>query len=187
MAGATARMPLCGAGALLLTTFRLAVAVALLPLGWGQPRLPAWVVILAGWAALTDALDGRLARRASATSRQGAFLDLWADKLWVLAVLVLLVRQGVLGPLVSALILLREAAVSLRRRGLDRRGLDLPPTPRSKAKTALQMAGLWLLLAEPHLPGRGLLIWGIAVYTWGSGIELLCKQPIQREKPHARA
>ena len=179
--------PLGGSGAILLTGFRLAAAAAVLPIGWTQGRLPAWAVVLFGWAALTDAMDGWLARRTGACTRVGAALDQWADKVWVLCALALLVHGRVLGPLAPAILMLREAVVTVRRWQLGRRGQDLPSTSRSKAKTVLQMASLWALLALPGLPGHTALIWVITGYTWVTGWELLWKRPVVRGSRHARA
>ena len=189
MAGATTMRaaPMGGAGPIALTVFRLAAAVVVLPIDWGHDRLPTWAAVLFGWAALTDTLDGWLARRTGACTRLGAALDLWADKVWVLSALAMLVHASVLGFPAPAIIVLREVVVTIRRWQLGTRGLDLPPTPRSRAKTVLQMSGMWLLLALPDLPGHVALIWAIAIYTWVTGLELLWKRPIARGSRHVQA
>lgn len=189
MAGATALRPtpVSGAGPLALTAFRLAMAVVILPVGWRQPRLPDWALVVYGVAAVTDSLDGYLARRSGSCTALGATLDLWADKVWVVVALALLVHGGVLGPLAPAMIVLREATVTIRRWQLGRHGLDLPPTPRSKGKTVLQMSSLWLLLALPEVPGHAAIIWAVVLYTWATGLELLWRRPIERGTPRVQA
>jgi CDP-diacylglycerol--glycerol-3-phosphate 3-phosphatidyltransferase len=98
-------------------------------------------------AALTDFLDGWLARRWGATSVLGAILDPIADKVLVCAaILGLLATQtpGVLIP--GGLILFREFAVSALRETLAPRGISLPVTFLAKTKTALQLVALGALM-----------------------------------------
>ena len=74
--------------------------------------LAAWFFIL---AAVTDALDGYLARRWNQTSSFGAFLDPVADKLMVGAALIMLVYLDRLGPMVALIIIGREITISALR------------------------------------------------------------------------
>ena len=62
-------------------------------------------------AAITDWLDGYLARRLNQTSSFGAFLDPVADKLMVAAALIVLVEFGRVGAIVSLIIIGREIAI----------------------------------------------------------------------------
>ena len=66
-------------------------------------------------AAITDWLDGYLARRLNQTSSFGAFLDPVADKLMVAAALIVLVEFGRVGAIVSLIIIGREIAISALR------------------------------------------------------------------------
>jgi CDP-diacylglycerol--glycerol-3-phosphate 3-phosphatidyltransferase len=98
-------------------------------------------------AALTDFLDGWLARRSGAASVLGAILDPIADKVLVCAaILGLLATQtpGVLIP--GGLILFREFAVSALRETLAPRGISLPVTFLAKTKTTLQLVALGALM-----------------------------------------
>ena len=102
------------------------VLVFYAPLDWG--RQLACLIFVA--AALTDLLDGYLARKLRQTSQLGAFLDPVADKLMIAVVLVLLVERDP-SPLLSlpaAVIIGREISVSaLRDPAGGLRGLALDP------------------------------------------------------------
>ena len=102
-------------------------------------------------AALTDFLDGPVARVRNETSALGAALDPIADKLLTAAALVLLIRNGVIqnaGVIGALIILLREILVGGLREALAARGESLPVTTLAKYKTAAQMLALALLLAS---------------------------------------
>ena len=113
-------------------------------------------------AALTDALDGYLARRLNQTSAFGAFLDPVADKLMVCAALVVLVSLGRLGPFVALIIIGREITVSALREWMASMGAARSVAVNSlgKLKTMAQMVAIPLLLL--HEPW-----WGIPVATLG--------------------
>jgi cardiolipin synthase len=98
-------------------------------------------------AAITDFLDGWLARRWDVTSLIGAILDPIADKILVCGAIVglLAIRTpGVLVP--GGLILFREFAVSALREALAPRGIKLPVTFLAKTKTTLQLVALGALI-----------------------------------------
>jgi len=89
-----------------LSSFRLALALAfpLLPSGW---RLPALVV-----GALSDWIDGLIARRYHATSVPGALLDAIADKLFTLSVLITIVMGDNARWWQALIVLSRDLAVT---------------------------------------------------------------------------
>jgi cardiolipin synthase (CMP-forming) len=100
-------------------------------------------------AALTDWLDGYLARRQRMLSEFGRMLDPIADKLLVTASLVLLAGLGRLsspGLYAALLILMREILVSGLREYLAGRAIGMPVTRLAKWKTGAQMVALFLLL-----------------------------------------
>src|SRR5262245_228500 len=82
-------------------------------LGGANQNLVATVVFTA--AALTDWLDGWLARKLNQTSAFGAFLDPVADKLMVAAALIILVQLGRLDTTIAVIIIGREITVSALR------------------------------------------------------------------------
>lgn len=115
-------------------------------------------------AALTDILDGYLARKLNQTSSLGAFLDPVADKLMVAIALVLLVQQNptVYLALPAAIIIGREITVSALREWMAEIGArsKVAVSVLGKIKTIAQMVALGFLIFEES-------IFGIPVYTTG--------------------
>jgi CDP-diacylglycerol--glycerol-3-phosphate 3-phosphatidyltransferase/cardiolipin synthase len=108
-------------------------------------------------AALTDTLDGYLARRLGQTTRLGAFLDPVADKLIVAVALVLVVSRDphTVIVLTAAVIIGREIAISALREwmaGIGQR-TAVAVSRIGKFKTVLQMTGVTLLLFRIDLAG----------------------------------
>lgn len=134
----------------------LVVVLFYMPQPWAKAAT-AWVFIL---AAITDSLDGYLARKLGQTSALGAFLDPVADKLMVAAALILLVsydppmmRVFVFDPhvaitLAAAVIVGREITISALREWMAEVGARAKVAVSSigKIKTIFQMTGLSMLL-----------------------------------------
>jgi len=99
-------------------------------------------------AALTDWLDGYLARYLKQTSSFGAFLDPVADKLMVAAALIVLVEFDRVGAIVSLIIIGREIAISALREWMAGEGQrsSVGVAMIGKIKTAAQMLAIILLL-----------------------------------------
>lgn len=118
-------------------------------------------------AALTDFLDGWLARRWSAGSAWGAMLDPIADKLAVTAAVIglLAVHPRPTLAVAGAAILFREVFVSGLREAAAPLGLRLPVTRLAKWKTAAQLLALCAEMAaegvrvEAFATGRPLALW----------------------------
>jgi len=113
-------------------------------------------LVFAG-AAITDSLDGYLARRLGQTTRLGAFLDPVADKLIVAVALVLIVSRDPRAVMVltAAVIIGREIAISALREwmaGIGQR-TAVAVSRIGKYKTILQMVGLSMLLFRHPLLG----------------------------------
>lgn len=106
-------------------------------------------------AALTDALDGYLARKLNQTSSLGAFLDPVADKLMVAVVLVLLVQQNpvIYLTLPAAIIIGREITVSALREWMAEIGdsSKVAVSVWGKVKTIAQMVALGFLIFEESI------------------------------------
>ena len=115
-------------------------------------------------AAITDWLDGYLARKLKQTSAFGAFLDPVADKLMVAAALILLLQLGRVDASVALIIIGREIAISALREWMAGGGQRKNVTVAfiGKIKTASQMIAILLLLYHERL--LGLDIQGIG--TW---------------------
>lgn len=134
-----------------LTLFRIAlipvfIIVFYLPVDWSHIAATAVFSL----AAITDALDGYLARKLNQTSTLGAFLDPVADKLMVAVVLVLLVQQRptIWLALPAAVIIGREIAVSALREWMAELGerSKVAVSVYGKFKTVAQMVALILLI-----------------------------------------
>lgn len=103
-------------------------------------------------AALSDLVDGALARRQGSTSDLGAFLDPLADKLLVGGSLAALAVRGVVPAWVVLIVLAREALVTWRRGAPAARGAGIAVRWAGKVKAFTQdvaIAGLLLDLAVP--------------------------------------
>ena len=104
-------------------------------------------------AAITDWLDGYLARKLKQTSAFGAFLDPVADKLMVAAALILLLQLGRVDAIVALIIIGREIAISALREWMAGDGQQKNMTVAfiGKIKTASQMIAILLLLYHDPL------------------------------------
>jgi CDP-diacylglycerol--glycerol-3-phosphate 3-phosphatidyltransferase len=110
-----------------------------------------WACIVFTAAAITDVLDGYLARRMGVVSVLGKFLDPLADKLIVMAALVWLVPMGRIDAWVVVLLLAREISVTGLRSVAASEGVVISAGREGKTKTALQMIGIVaLVLGFPY-------------------------------------
>ena len=115
-------------------------------------------------AAITDSLDGYLARRLGQTTRLGTFLDPVADKLMVAVALVLIVSRDASAVMVltAAVIIGREIAISALREwmaGIGQR-TAVAVSRIGKFKTIVQMVGLTMLLFRHPLVGLPIYLMG---------------------------
>ena len=142
-------------------------------------------------AALTDWLDGYLARRWNETSAFGAFLDPVADKLMVAGALLVLVELQAVNAVVAFIIIGREIAISALREWMAQIGASKSGALNSlgKIKTAAQMTAIPMLLYGKVVLGIDLLQWGAwllavaAVLTIWSMLYYLRKAwPLIKEK-----
>ena len=133
------------------------VAVYYLPDAWLRPEMKNWTAMaIFAVAAITDWLDGFLARRMGTTSAFGAFLDPVADKLMVAAALILLVQLGRAEAYLAIIIIGREIAISALREWMAELGAGKSVAVAfvGKLKTTAQMTAIIaLLLYEPLIPG----------------------------------
>lgn len=104
-------------------------------------------------AAITDWLDGWLARRLNQTSAFGAFLDPVADKLMVAAALIVLVQIARVDAVIALIIIGREITVSALREWMAKIGeaKSMAVSFMGKIKTVSQMISIPLLLYHDHI------------------------------------
>ena len=99
-------------------------------------------------AAVTDLLDGYVARKTGQITKLGRLLDPIADKLLVLSALILLVQVDRVSALVAILIIAREVAVTGLRAIAASEGLIMSAEVTGKYKMALQLIAIVLLVLE---------------------------------------
>jgi CDP-diacylglycerol--glycerol-3-phosphate 3-phosphatidyltransferase len=130
------------------------------PLDYARPI----AAVLFGLAAVTDMIDGWVARRFGQTSRFGEFLDPVADKLMVAIVLVMLVQAEArwFEDVIAMIIIGREITISALREWMatigERANVRVDIT--GKIKTTLQMFGIAFMVYKNDL-------FGIPIYTVG--------------------
>lgn len=134
----------------LLTMARVVlIPVVIWLLADGTPRANFYAALVYMVCAVTDAIDGWLARRQGLVSVLGKFLDPLADKLLVLAVLIWLVYLGRLpwfGVVAAIAIAGRELAITALRTIAMSEGVVIAAGDAGKEKTALQMVAILLLI-----------------------------------------
>ncbi|MEM6788729.1 MAG: CDP-diacylglycerol--glycerol-3-phosphate 3-phosphatidyltransferase [Myxococcota bacterium] len=131
----------------LLTFLRIVmIPVVLVLLERGRPVDCYWAAWVFVAAAVTDLIDGWLARRMGLVSVLGKFLDPLADKLIVAAVLVWLVQMGRIPAWITVILLSREITITALRGVASSEGLIISAGAGGKLKTALQMLGLICLI-----------------------------------------
>jgi CDP-diacylglycerol--glycerol-3-phosphate 3-phosphatidyltransferase len=191
---------------LFLTLLRIALIPVLvlffyLPYDWSS--LVAAVIFV--FAAITDWLDGYLARRMGLMSSFGAFLDPVADKLMVATALVLLVDSPppiifpmILFTLSAAIIIGREIAISGLREWMAEMGErgTVKVGVMGKLKTIFQMTAISCLLYESDLLGLPIALIGemllylaAALTLWSMWVYLHASWPImlRRDKKETEA
>lgn len=160
-----------------LTWFRIAaiplvVLVFYSPVAWARPAA-AMVFLL---AAITDWLDGYVARRFQQASAFGAFLDPVADKMMVATALILLVQSDTrnLVAILAAIIIGREIAVSALREWMAELGARqrVAVSGYGKLKTITQMTGLCCMIFYEPLLGLPIYEIGVICLVLAAGLTI---------------
>jgi CDP-diacylglycerol---glycerol-3-phosphate 3-phosphatidyltransferase len=148
---------------------------------WSFSNHDYWATAVFCVAMTTDWFDGRLARRQGRVSSVGSLLDPIADKVLVLAALVMLVDQGVVPAWMVAAIVVREVLVTGLRQAAIERGIVLAARDLGKLKTwaqavAAAVAGFAAAGAWTHRAGWWTLLVAV-VLTWVSGLDYARSAP----------
>jgi CDP-diacylglycerol--glycerol-3-phosphate 3-phosphatidyltransferase len=131
----------------LLTLARIAAIPALvILLLYESPLTSFWAALVFGVAAVTDWLDGWLARKWQVVTVLGKFLDPLADKLIVMAALIMLIPHDRVPAWAVFLILAREMVVTGLRSIASSEGIVIAASDLGKIKTILQMVAIVGLL-----------------------------------------
>lgn len=142
----------------ILTLSRIALLPVLIALIYMEQSWAALILYI--FCAISDFLDGYLARKLNSVSAFGTFLDPISDKIFVALLLVALVDTGALSGLwviPVLLILSREFLVSGLREFLGPKDVKVPVTKLAKWKTTTQMLSLGFLIIAPALPAALLI------------------------------
>lgn len=156
-----------------LTVLRIvAVPVVVVALLEETPEGDVIAAAVFALAALTDGLDGYIARRRREVTTFGKLMDPLADKLLVTAALVSLVSLDRLAAWVAMVIIAREFAVTGLRAVAAERGAVIAASWLGKLKTALQVAAIFALIAfEPTPLAVDLLVYAAVLVTIVSGAD----------------
>jgi CDP-diacylglycerol--glycerol-3-phosphate 3-phosphatidyltransferase/cardiolipin synthase len=170
----------------------LFVSVFFLPDGGLKPQQQNFLAtIFFVVAAITDGIDGWLARKLGQMTAFGAFLDPVADKLMVAAALVVLLKLGRVDAVVAIIIIGREITISALREWMASIGAakSVAVSFLGKLKTAAQMIAIPMLLyhdqlgpLNPQLAGTWLVyvaavltLWSMAYYLRMAWPEILAR------------
>ena len=182
--------------AILLTLFRIAAIPAVVICFYSQiPNARPIAAILFGIAAVTDFIDGWVARTFNQTSRFGEFLDPVADKLMVAIVLVMLVQaeSGWFEDIIAMIIIGREITISALREWMATIGerANVKVSASGKIKTTLQMFGIAFMVYKNPMFGVDMYklgfvllvlaavmtIWSMIVYLRAAWPFIISDQP----------
>lgn len=156
------------------------VRVALIPvylvlmyLSKGQAGFWMWTALAVFIiASLTDYVDGHIARKHNQVSDFGKFLDPLADKLLVVAAMVMFCQWGSFPAWALMIVLTREFAVTGLRLVAVQKGVVIAAGWSGKVKTASTMIGLCVWMAFPQVGWIGMVVTAVIVLTTlYSGVE----------------
>ena len=161
----------------ILTCLRVLLIPVFMVLAY-QNNMPCDIAALVVYvvACLTDYVDGNLARKNNQVTNFGKFMDPVADKLLVMAALLLFVEDGTIASWMVAIILGREFIVSALRMVAASEGLVIAANMWGKAKTMITMITLIFLLCPigPIMLGpvslQTIMIWITVIITAVSGV-----------------
>ena len=159
-----------------ITLIRVAfipVYMVLMYLSGGEPGLWMWLALAVFIvASLTDYIDGHIARKYNQVSDFGKFLDPLADKLLVIAAMVMFCEWGQIPAWALMLVLTREFAVTGLRLVAVGNGTVIAAGWSGKVKTASTMIGLCVMMAFPAVLWITVVVTAVIVITTVySGVE----------------
>ena len=166
----------------LLSALRIFAIPLLVVLLTSPGPLPSFLAALVFFiASLTDLLDGYLARQQKAETAVGKLLDPMADKLLILAVMIMLIPLDRIPAWIVVLIIGREVAITGLRGIASAEGIVIASSRWGKAKMVLQSLALGGLMLHYEYLGinfhvlGAILLWIALVITLWSGIDYFYK------------
>ncbi|MGH9355758.1 MAG: CDP-diacylglycerol--glycerol-3-phosphate 3-phosphatidyltransferase, partial [Terriglobia bacterium] len=157
----------------LLRIFFVPLLVALLLTT--APNMDLWAVGVFLAAAVTDLLDGYLARKNSQVTRLGILLDPIADKLLVSAAFISLVALHLIAAWLVVIIVGRELAVSGLRAVAGTEGVVIPASDLGKTKMVVETAAIAVVALDPRFPSfvvpGEVLVWLVVWFALASAAQ----------------
>ena len=156
----------------LITYARMAAIPAVMAIMQADSPMNAVIAsVVFAIAAITDAVDGYVARRLNQVSIIGKFLDPLADKLIVVGVLVMLIQLGRVSPWIVFIIVSREMVITTLRSIAIGEGIVIAARALGKWKTGFQMTGLCALIVHYDVPLVPIGLPGdIGMHALGTGL-----------------
>jgi CDP-diacylglycerol--glycerol-3-phosphate 3-phosphatidyltransferase len=161
-----------------LTLFRIAAVPVIIVLLLFPNRICTFIAALFfSAAAITDYLDGFLARKRGQVTTLGKVMDPVADKLLVSSAFIMLASLGWLPAWMACVIIGRELAVTGLRNIIAEKGEDLSASNLGKYKTGFQIAAIIPLMIHFSFFGLNvqvignLFLWGALIFTIWSGLD----------------
>ena len=158
----------------LLRIILVPIMVAAFYIPWEYSYIVAAVIFIAG--AITDSLDGNIARKRGLVTTFGKFMDPIADKVLVGTALIMLTALGTVSPIVTIIVVAREFVVSGVRLLMAEKGVVVAAGVWGKAKTIVQTIAIPLvMLRNPifnliDVPMDQILLWISTVLCVISGV-----------------
>jgi CDP-diacylglycerol---glycerol-3-phosphate 3-phosphatidyltransferase len=164
-----------------LTLLRILLIPPVVVLTVRDTAASSWIAFFAfGVAALTDGLDGYVARRMALVSSEGQLMDPIADKMLVAATMIALVVVERFPAWAAAIIIVREVAVSMLRFAASRLGRGFPASIAGKAKTGAQLVAVLMYILPLGSSWSGLkhaFLWLAVGLTVWSGLDYFRRAP----------
>lgn len=161
----------------LLSVLRLVLIPVFVWVALG-PEEDQWAFVILAVSAVTDWLDGVVARRYHLVSRVGQLLDPVADRLFVASTIIVLALRDIVPWWLVGLLVLRDVFMGVVQLVVHRRGLEpLPVHYVGKAATLCLLYGMPLLflttsddtVADVAKPlAWAFVIWGTGIYWWSA-------------------
>ena len=169
-----------------LTLFRiLLVPVLVVALLEATPNGSTVAAIVFAAAAITDGLDGYIARTRRSITTFGKVMDPIADKLLIAAALITLVSLDRVAAWAAMVIIAREFAVSGLRIAAGQQGVVIPASRLGKLKTVVQVAAILAVIATSALWADVLLYVAVAVtVVSGADYFLNFRRHIEEAREH---
>lgn len=139
------------------------------------------IMLIFGFASITDYFDGRIARKEKLITTFGKFADPIADKLLVNTILLLLASSGTISIIIPIIMISRDTIVDAIRLVASGKQKVIAASKLGKLKTASQMMAVGMLLIDNfpfgivNFPLSDIAIWFATIVSVVSGIDYFMK------------